>query len=256
MKSPKGIQNFIEYKRSVEKERPLLTTESRLITIDGVDGSGKSTIAKKLAEKLQERFGKDKILLVDITNLNGSPKQERLSIIAKQQDIATPRLDTLYAAGVNRAYDEVIVPVLQEGKIVVVDRSEVDLLRYALENSDKKSIEKRKTYIQNGTTTHRLWAGNRIFLEADPKDAWENLKSREQRSQYDPVSLREAETSSKAQKEAEEYIESLPHQGKVQVVREKVRRIEDISKREEYLDKLAGKLFARIHLPENRSGDE
>ena len=38
MKSPEGIQKFIEYKRSVEKERPQLTAEPRLVTIDGVDG--------------------------------------------------------------------------------------------------------------------------------------------------------------------------------------------------------------------------
>ena len=57
MRLPEGIQKFIEYKRSVEKESPFLTAEPNLITIDGVDGTGESTIARKLAEKLQERFG-------------------------------------------------------------------------------------------------------------------------------------------------------------------------------------------------------
>ncbi len=86
MKSPEGIQKFIEYKRSVEKEHPQLTAEPRLITIDGVDGAGKSTITRKLVKKLQETFG-DKVVLVDITNLRGSPKQERLREIAKREKI-------------------------------------------------------------------------------------------------------------------------------------------------------------------------
>ncbi len=256
MKSPEGIQEFIEYKKSVEKERPLLTIEPRLITIDGVDGIGKSTIAKKFVEKLRKRFGEDKVVLVDITNFRGSPKQEKLGAIAKQENINDLRLDALYAAGVNRAYEEVIIPALEQDKIVVADRSEIDLLRYALEYSDKESIEKRKKYIQDGTITHRLWAGNRIFLESNPEDAWENLKYREHNSRYDPTSLEEVEANINAQHEAEKQIESLPYQGEMRIIREKVARIEDASKREEYFDELIEKLSSSISLSEAENGDE
>lgn len=226
MEFPKGIQKFIEYKQGVEKERPFLTAKQNLITIDGVDGAGKSTIARKLAEKLQEYFGKDKVVLVDITNLRGSPKQEKLRRITKQESIAESRLDMFYAAGVNRAYEEIIIPALNEGKIVVADRSEADLLRYAIEHGDETSIEKRKKYIQDGTITHRLWAGNRIFLETDPKDAWENLRNRKHNSQYDPASLEETKVSDKAQQEAEQYIESLSHTGETKIIKENILRIE------------------------------
>lgn len=47
MEKPKSLNQFIEYKQSIEIERPILTIEPKLITIDGVDGSGKSIIAKK-----------------------------------------------------------------------------------------------------------------------------------------------------------------------------------------------------------------
>jgi len=70
----------------------------------------------------------------------------------------------LYAAGVNREYEEIIIPALNEGKIVIVDLSKVDLLRYAIEHDNKTSIKKRKKYIQDGSITHRLLVGNRIFL--------------------------------------------------------------------------------------------
>lgn len=86
MKSPEGIQKFIEYKQGVEKERPFLTGEQNLITIDGVDGVGKSSIARKFVEKLQERLGKDKAILVDITNLRGSPKQEKVLRIENEAE--------------------------------------------------------------------------------------------------------------------------------------------------------------------------
>jgi dTMP kinase len=259
MKSPEGIQKFIEYKRNVEKERPQLTAEPRLITIDGTDGVGKSTIARKLVEKLQESFGKDKVLLADITNLRGSPKQERLREIAEHKKITEKQLDAFYAAGVNRAYEEIIIPAIKNGKIVVVDRSEVDLLRYAIEHGDKSSIEKRKQYIQDGSITHRFWAGNRIFIDADPKDAWENLRHRNRKSQYDPASLEEMETSAEAQQKAQEYIESLPHTGSINIIKEKVVRVEDEMKREEYLNSVVDKLINNLNLPkseEKENGDE
>jgi len=256
MRSPEGIQKFIEYKRSVEKERPFLTVEPNLITIDGIDGAGKSIIARKLAEKLQERFGEDKVILVDITNLRGSQKQERLRHIAKHKHITGPRLDMLYAAGINRAYEEIIIPALNEGKIVIVDRSEVDLLRYAIEHNNKISTEKRKKYIKDGSITHRLWAGNRIFLKVDPKDAWENLENRGYKSQYDPISLEEVKISDKAQQEAEQYIESLPHIGEMKIIKEKITRIESETKRDEYLNTLVEKLITNLHLPKKRNRDE
>lgn len=248
MKSPEGIQKFVEYKRSVEKERPQLTAESRLITIDGVDGAGKSTITQKLVKKLQETFGKDKVALVDITNLHGSPKQERLLEVAKRKKITGKQLDAFYVAGINRAYEEIIIPALNERKIVVADRSEVDLLRYAIEHKDKTSIEKRKQYIQDGNITHRLWAGNRIFIGVDPKDAWENLRHRKRNGQYDPSSLEEMEKSNDAQREAQEYIESLPHIGYINVIKEKVVRVEDETKREKYLNTVVDRLVEDLNL--------
>lgn len=259
MKSSESIQKFIEYKRSVEKERSHLTAESRLITIDGVDGAGKSTITRKLVEKLQETFGKDKVVLVDITNLRGSPKQERLREIAKREKITEKQLDAFYAAGINRAYEEIIIPALKEGKIVVADRSEVDLLRYAIERGDEASIEKRKQYIQDGSVTHRFWAGNRIFICVDSKDAWENLKHRERNSQYDPSSLEEMERSDDAQRKAQEYVESLPHTGDINIIKEKIVRVEDETKREGYLNAVVDKLVENLNfakLEEKENGDE
>jgi len=254
MNSQEGVPNFFEYKKSVERERPLLTAESRLITIDGVDGTGKSTIAKKLAKKLQERFGEDKVILVSATNLSGSPKREKLGALAKLENITSSRLETIYIAGVNRAYEEVIVPALRDGKIVIADRSEVDLLRYAIWRDDKESIQKRVNYIQDGTVTHRLWAGNRIFLESDPNNALANLKLRKHKSLWDPLSPEEAEKNAKAQKEVEKQIESMSHQGEVKITREKVLRVEDETKREKYLDELVDRLSTGLNLTEKKAG--
>lgn len=133
------------------------------------------------------------------------------------------------------------------------------MLRYAIEHGDKTSIEKRKQYIQDGSITHRFWAGNRIFIDIDPKDAWENLRRRNRKSQYDPVSLEEMEMSAEAQQKAQEYIELLPHTGSINIIKEKVVRVEDKMKREDYLNSVVDKLINNLNLPkseEKENGDE
>ncbi len=141
----------------------------------------------------------------------------------------------------------------------MADRSEVDLLRYAIERGDEISVEKRKQYIQDGSVTHRFWAGNRIFIDVDPKDAWDNLRNRERNSQYDPSSLEEMERSNAAQREAQKYVELLPHSGDINVIKEKVVRVEDKTKQEEYLNAVVDRLVENLNLAkseEKENGDE
>lgn len=253
---PKSIQQFIEYKHSIEKERPILTVEPRLITIDGVDGSGKSTIARKVFERLEEKFGKGKVVLVDITNLRGSPKQERLRKIAEVESMAGDRLDKIYAAGVNRAYEEIIIPSLKEGKIVVVDRSKIDLLRYALEKEDQEAIERRGKYLKEGTPTHRFWAGNRIFIEAESDDILQNLSERKNLSKYDPKNIEGIEKRIFAQQEAESRIMNMQHEsGDIKVVTKRNERIDDPKMKESYLDKLADEIVNDLEIPKEKGAE-
>lgn len=244
-----GIQDFIEYKNSVEKERPQLTVEPRLITIDGIDGSGKSTIARKVFEELKERLGEGRVALVDVTNLKGSIKQEHLHRIVKSQTLSNEQLDKIYVAGVNRAYEEQIIPALKAGKLVVVDRSEVDLLRYALEIGNEKAIEKRSQYIQEGTPTHRLWAGSRIFIEIDPESAWENLMSRGNLSPYDPQNFEAVKERLVAEEQAEKTIQAMPCLGEIRIIRKTNRRIHEPQKREIYLTHMAKEIGDSLKLP-------
>lgn len=244
----KGINEFIRYKRSVERERPVLTSEPRIVTIDGIDGSGKSTIARKVFEKLQEKYGPGRVVLVDVTNLSGSVKQEKLGTIAKLKSLTGEQIDRIYAAGVNRAYEELILPALKDGKIVIVDRSEIDLLRFALESKNQSLINQRRKYIQEGAVTHRLWAGNRVFIEIEAKDAWKNLSKRQKSSQYDPKSFEETQRRITFQEQAEKEVETISHVGEVKTIREKNIRIKDPIHSEQFLEELAERIVNNLDL--------
>lgn len=193
------------------------------------------------------------MVLVDITNLRGSPKKERIRKIAEVESMIGDRLDKIYVAGVNRAYEEMIIPALKEGKIVVVDRSEIDLLRYSLEKEDQETIEWREKYLKEGTPTHRFWAGNRIFIETEPKDILKNLSERKNLSKYDPKNLEEVERRISAQKEAEVRIINMQHAGgDIKVITKRNKRIDDPEMKETYLDKLADEIVNDLKIPKEK----
>ena len=137
-----GINKFIEYKKTVEKERPILTVEPRIITIDGVDGVGKSSIAQKIFESLQRQYGESSVI---IANKLIGPEQKRLQKLINDKNLSNKKqIDNAYSAMINRMYKEVVIPAINAGKIVIIDRSEIDLLRYAIEGGERGLVERRK----------------------------------------------------------------------------------------------------------------
>lgn len=242
-KKPKSIQDFIEYKKNIEQERPILTAESRLITVDGVDGSGKSTIAKNLSEKLAQKFGEEKVILIT-TNVSRREGERNLSEAMKRRINEPEPLHKVFMAGVNRAYQQ-IDDVLKEGKIVVVDKSELSSLSWAIEN-DFKTVDETLELIKNGTLTHKLWAGNRIFISGKAEDFYGNLSERGNPSPYDPQDIEGVQKRINAERQAKEFFLKMEHQGEVNIIEEKNPRQNDIGEREEQLNKLVKDIAQKL----------
>jgi len=241
------IKKFIEYKRSVERERPILFVEPRIITIDGVDGAGKSSVAQKIFDGLQKRYGKGTVV---IANRLIGPEQKRLQKLINDKNLTNKKqIDNIYSAMINRIYKEVVIPAINTGKIVIIDRSEIDLLRYAIESGKKDLIEERKKQIQEGTLTHRLWAGNRIFLRMSTEDIEHNLSQRMQIWPSDPKTRDEIEKRKNMEKEAEKEIFSMLHKGQVNIIEKENKRQDDPAGREVYLEKLAEEIIKKLNLP-------
>ena len=92
----------------------------RLITIEGIDGAGKSTLAAALLDALTTR-GLDVMLLREP---GGVPAAERIRELVIDPDLhVAPRTEALlYAAARAQLVQEAIEPLLREGKWLLLDR--------------------------------------------------------------------------------------------------------------------------------------
>jgi dTMP kinase len=90
-----------------------------LVTLEGIDGSGKSTVAALLAERLRDDGG-DVVLTREP---GGTPLGEAIRDLVLHGDHVAPWAEAaLYAASRAQHVDEVIRPALERGATVVCDR--------------------------------------------------------------------------------------------------------------------------------------
>ncbi len=95
-------------------------TRGRLITIEGLDGAGKSTLAASLARELQARGLQAELL----REPGGVEVSERIRALVKDPALAiAPRTEALlYAAARAQLVHERLAPALQQGRLVLLDR--------------------------------------------------------------------------------------------------------------------------------------
>ena len=90
----------------------------RLIVVEGLDGSGKSTQLEMLKEELEAKG-----LNVVVTTWNSSDMVSAAVKKAKKDQALTPKtFSLLHASDLADRLDKVILPALQEGSIVLADR--------------------------------------------------------------------------------------------------------------------------------------
>jgi dTMP kinase len=92
----------------------------RLITIEGLDGAGKSTLARALAREIEARGGAVELL----REPGGVDLSERVRALVKDPALAVcARAEALlYAAARAQLVHELLEPLLREGAVVLLDR--------------------------------------------------------------------------------------------------------------------------------------
>jgi dTMP kinase len=92
----------------------------RLITIEGLDGAGKSTLAEALAAEIAARG----LQVERLREPGGVGVSERIRALVKDPAMAvSPRAETLlYAAARAQLVEERVGPLLRQGMVVLLDR--------------------------------------------------------------------------------------------------------------------------------------
>jgi dTMP kinase len=142
---------------------PGMPGRGRLITIEGLDGAGKTTVATALAARLAERG-------IDVTMLRepgGVPAAERIRALVKDPALAVlPRTEALlYAAARAQLVEEAIEPSLAAGTWVLLDRFVDSSLAYQGAGRELGVDPVRDV---NAFATGGLRPDRTLLLEIDP----------------------------------------------------------------------------------------
>ena len=97
-----------------------MKTSGRFISLEGIDGCGKTTLRDQLSDYLKEKY--EVIVLREPGGTEVSEKIRDMLLDVRNVGIR-PRTEAfLYATARSQLVEEMILPALQEGKIVIADR--------------------------------------------------------------------------------------------------------------------------------------
>ena len=172
-------------------------TRGRLITIEGLDGAGKTTLARGLERELAVR-GREVVLLREPGGVRAA---ERVRDLVKDPalDIGARAEALLYAAARAQLVDEALEPLLASGKWVLLDRFVDSSLAYQGGGRDLGIDQVRAI---NEFATGGLTPDRTLLLDLDPQ-----LGRARSRSRQEPLDRLEAERDDFFQRIRSTYLE-------------------------------------------------
>jgi dTMP kinase len=136
----------------------------RLITIEGLDGAGKTTLATTLADALRARGVEDLVLLREP---GGVAAAERIRALVKDPalEIGARAEALLYAAARAQLVEEAIAPALARGAWVLLDRFVDSSLAY---QGAGRALGVEAVRAVNAFATGELQPDRTLLLQLDP----------------------------------------------------------------------------------------
>ncbi|MBC7319152.1 dTMP kinase [bacterium] len=143
------------------------------ITLEGIDGSGKSTISSLLQERLREK-GLD---FIAIREPGGTPIGEKIRDLLLDPSYSISPIEEVYLYATSRAVlvREIILPALNSGKIVISERYLDSSLAY---QGYGKGVPLKFIYEVNRPAIMGLYPDLTILLDIDPLLCIERLKDK------------------------------------------------------------------------------
>jgi dTMP kinase len=149
-------------------------TRGRLITVEGLDGAGKTTLVAGLARVLDER-GVDVLVLREP---GGVELSERIRKLVKDPALTVdPRAEALlYAAARAQLVAEQLEPLLADGRWVLLDRFVDSSLAY---QGAGRGLGVEQVRALNAFATGSLRPDRTLLLRVDPAVGRERIRGRD-----------------------------------------------------------------------------
>jgi dTMP kinase len=144
-----------------------------LITIEGIDGAGKTTLAASLLPQLAARAARVELL----REPGGVEASERIRALVKDRTLTlAPRAEALlYAAARAQLVDERVRPLLDDGAVVLLDRFVDSTLAY---QGAGRGLGVPEMGALNELATGGLAPDRTLLLRVDPQLGRERLRER------------------------------------------------------------------------------
>ncbi|HEY1689737.1 MAG TPA: dTMP kinase [Solirubrobacteraceae bacterium] len=145
----------------------------RLITIEGLDGAGKSTLASALVDALRQRA----VAVELLREPGGVAASERIRALLQDPELAvSPRAETLlYAAARAQLVQERLLPALESGATVLLDRFLDSSLAY---QGAGRGLGVEQVRSLNEFATEGLVPDRTLLLRVDPEQGLARLGDR------------------------------------------------------------------------------
>ncbi len=143
------------------------------ITLEGIDGSGKSTISLILQERLKERG----IDYIAVREPGGTPVGERIRSLLLDPDYSISPIEEVYLYATSRSalVREVILPALNRGRIVISERYLDSSLAY---QGYGKGVPLKFIYEVNMPAIMGLYPDLTVLLDIDPYISLKRLEDK------------------------------------------------------------------------------
>lgn len=147
----------------------------KLITFEGLDGSGKTTVIKQVIKTLNEKIGSQSIIYTREPGGNKIAEQIRNVIFSKNADSMDGRTEALLFAAARRQHlVDNIFPALKEGKIILCDRFVDSSIAY---QGEGKEIGANLIERINQFATDGLKPDLTFYFDITPEEGLERIKT-------------------------------------------------------------------------------
>ncbi len=190
----------------MKKDAVKLTPNPRLISIDGPDGAGKSTLARILPDLI----GPSGVVVVRPTCFHGSAGAikcgRRFKAAGSNVARGSQPHNAFFLDPMEANFADTIVSGLNSGALVILDSSEIRALAFVLDSCDDSAVQDTKRRIASGELTCGLKPLVRIILDGSANDLWMNLKTKESLDIGDPQDVQAVYRRKAAYAEAVKFV--------------------------------------------------